>query len=167
MQENYLNASVVSVMGSDPQFIRVYNTTASAVTNGTIVCVVKKWTTGVGVQAVMITPAENAAEANVIGIVNNPMSTGIAATSYGLVQIKGLYGSAASGTATAYGVTTSGTVTANMYLEVLSATQVFIDAGTLGGTAVLTNVCAIAVELIDTYTWSVYLFGRFCSVAAS
>lgn len=167
MIPNYLGNSAVEITGTDPQFIRVYNNTASAVLNGVVTLVVSKWTTLVGVQAVMAAVATNDVESNIVGIVNNPGKTGIAAYSYGLVQIKGLYGSAAVGSAAAYGAPTSGTIHANDYLEVIDAGVAFIDQGTNGGAVEPSNACALAVELITTDTWSVYLLGKQCGVAAS
>ena len=168
MVENYLGNSVVEEIGTDPKFIRVYNHTTSEVLNGVVTLVVKKWTTDLGVHAEMAAVATNdTAASNIVGIVNNPDETGIAAHSYGLVQIKGSYGSAAVGTAAAYGVTTSGSVAANDYLEVIDGTAVLIDGGTNGGAVRVKNYCALAEELITTDTWKVYLIGEPCSIAAS
>lgn len=167
MQSNYLGNSAIEQVGTDPKFIRVYNDTGSAVLNGVITLVVPKFIAGKGVVAVMAAVATNATESNTVGIVNNPGKTGIANAEYGLVQVKGLYGAAASGQAAAYGVSTSGSVAANDYLEVLNATAVFIDAGTNGGAVKLSEACALAVALIDTDVWSVYLLGGLCSIQAS
>jgi hypothetical protein len=167
MQENYLGNSVIEEIGRDPKFIRVYNNTASAVLNGVVTLVVKKWTTLLGVQAVMAAVATNATESNIIGIVNNPGQTGIADKAYGLVQIKGLYGSAAVGAAAAYGAATSGTVHANDYLQVLNGAAVFIDEGGNGGEVEPTDALALAVENITTDVWSVYLLGKLASIQAA
>ena len=165
--ENYLNQSAIETMGQDPAFVRVYND-STVVLNGVLKMVVKKWITGIGVVNVMLAPSSNATDSNIIGVVNNPDSTGIAASSYGLVQIRGLYGSAAVGMAPAYGVTTTSTIAANDYLKAVNA-QTYLAAistgATVGGGVRTALACAIAVELITTNTWAVYFLGEPCSVA--
>ena len=167
MAENYLASSQVEEIGTDPKFVRVYND-STVVLNGVVKLIVKKWITGIGVVNVMAAVATNDTVSNIVGIVNNPGTTGIAASKYGLVQVKGLYGSAAVGAAPLYGVTTSGTVAANDYMEADNG-QTYLSAhGTgsvMGGGVRVDECCGIAVELLDTNTWSVYLLGELCAVA--
>lgn len=166
-QPNYLANSATEELGQDPKFVRVYND-STVVLNGVIKMVVRKWITGIGVVNVMLAPTSNNTDSNLIGIVNNPGSTGIAASTYGLVQVKGLYGSAAVGQAAAYGATTTSTIAANDYLKVVNSATTFAACSTgvtVGGGVRTTLACAIAVELITTNTWSVYLLGELCSVA--
>lgn len=170
MVPNYEANSVIESKGNDPKFIKCYNTTASAVANGTIVNLVEKWTTGVGVQMVMITPGTNAAVNNLIGIVNNPDSDGIDATSYGLVQVKGLYGLATTARGvTAFGALTASTPAANAHLEINNnAPTTFVDAGTVGGAIAAASACAICVERVgSTNYYVIYLLGRYHTIAAT
>lgn len=168
MTLNYSGMSAIEdQLGNDPRFVRVYND-STVVLNGALKMVVKKWITGIGVVNVMLAPASNATESNVIGIVNNPGTTGIAASTYGLVQVKGLYGSAAVGQAPAYGVTTNGTVAANDQLKAANGQTYLAPLSTgvtMGGAVEGALCCAIAVELITTNTWSVYLLGKLASIA--
>ena len=167
MPVNYLGASAIDELGTDPKFVRVYND-STVVLNGVLKLIVKKWISGIGVVNVMLAITQNDSDSNIIGIVNNPGATGIAASTYGLVQVKGLYGSPAVGQAAAYGAPMSGTTAANDYLKATAAQLYFapISTGvTMGGGVRGDHACAIAVALIDTDIWSVYLLGEPFSVA--
>ncbi len=147
------------------RYVRVYNNSGSAISNGAIKNIVEGWITGKGVVKVPVAPATNATESNVIGIVDNNPTGSIANGEYGNVLVEGQYGSLAEG----YGVATSGTVTANDQLEVLNGGTAFIRSGSGNDAlaAILNETCAVSVENVTTNVWAVHLIGRQHSIEAS
>ena len=123
----------------------VLNMNAAATTIGGVSVVVAQYS----VQA----PATLATSSSIICV---PVAD-IANGAWGWVQTKGYV---------PYAVTT-GTVAANDQLEVLNTGVAFIDQGTNGGAAIGANSCGIALVLVTTDVWTIYLFGLQVVVAAA
>lgn len=155
------NSGIETREGDGKTFVKVYNDTGSAVSNGAIKVISLKFVSGQGVIAAVAAPATNDFDVNVIGIVANSPSSSIANLSYGWVQVYGLYGTDTTG------ATTSGTVAANDRLEVLNAGVAFIDAGTDGGAVETPESCAVAVANVTTNVWQVFLLGKRSSIKAA
>lgn len=173
---DYLKNHATERMDVDGKvYVKVYNNSGGALTNGAIKCVVPMWITALGAILVPIAVASNATASNIIGIVDNSVENqdNIAIASYGWVQIEGIYGDAVGGTTmdpvTAFGATTTGTIAANDQLKVTNGAPTVFTAVSTGATVgggvqnVLTS--AIAVANVSTNLWSVYLTGLPCSVA--
>lgn len=158
------NSNPGKAEGGGKEYRTVYNDSGSAISNGAIKLLVEKVVSGVGLVLVPIAAATNATTSNVIGICENAGGS-IANGAYGQFLVKGLYGSVSGG----YGVTCAAGVADNDQLEVINAGTTFLDAGTDGGTVILDETCALAVdEVVDASdTWVVYLHGRQCTIAGS
>lgn len=147
------------------RYVRVYNNTGSSISNGAIKVLVEAWISGKGVVFVPIAPATNSALKNVVAIIDNNPTGGIAAGEYGNALVEGQYGGADVG----YGVGTTGTITANDQLEVLNNGTVFQRAGTSGDglSVTLSETCAVSVENVAANVWAVYLIGQPCEIKAT
>lgn len=161
MQENYKNTSTPQVLGDGGVIeLEVYNDSGSTISAGALKVASPKWISGKGVVMAMTAIASNATETNWIGIV----MTDIADGAYGRLRIKGPYGSLATG----IGAATTGTVAANDQLKTVNATTTLsaVSTGaTVGGGVLSTLAVAIAIELVTTNVWAVYLIGKQSSIA--
>jgi hypothetical protein len=151
---NYAGAGSTKVVGANGEvFILVYNgTIGTALTNGRPVLVSYAGTTFP--QPVVI-PAENAAIAHTIGIVNNTLlgQATIPVGAWGYVQTEGYCPKvAADATVDAAG----------KFLEVLPATVEAVDAEALGNESFGISKSAVASGYCDAH-----LFGRPVKIAAT
>jgi hypothetical protein len=150
---NYRGSGVAMPVAGDAKYVNVYNNTGSALTAYAPYNLVPGWITGIGIVYVPIAPATNAAVRNLIGI----PQVALADKATGLIQVGGLVPICA----------TSSTVAANDQLQVIDAGTALIDEGLNGLAIETTDACGVAVSLVDTDQWKVYLYGRYCSIAGS
>jgi hypothetical protein len=158
---NYQGASAVEVLSDgDKKFVKVLNSTGSALARGTIGRLSFEYSATYGLIGRFVTGLATQATSNsVICVVCNfPKGKNtIPDGEYGYVQVEGLCD---------YAIT-SGTVAANDQLQGIDSGTSLIDQGTNGGVVIDEETCAIAVANVTTNVWQVYLLGRQCVIAAS
>lgn len=166
MLPNYLRSNIVEhLSGNGKTIVRFYNDTSGTLSRGAIKVASPKFIAAEGVVVAVAAPATQATDSNIIGIVIGDLegATTVADATYGLLQIEGPFGSLAE----AFGVPTTGTVAANDGLQVLNAAAALIDSGGNGGAVLLPETVAIAIELVTTDVWAVYLLGKPSSIEAT
>jgi hypothetical protein len=134
----------------------IYNA-STALTNGVPYALTMTVASGVPYYTV-VAPVTNAVGTKIVIIDNSPLGLAtIPATSWGYVLESGLSVEAV----------TSGSVTANDQLEVLTTAAAFVDQGTNGGAVIATNTAAIAVVEVSTNKWKVMLLPTTSVIAAT
>jgi hypothetical protein len=132
--------------GNGDVFLKVYNNTGSKISAKAVKSLVPIWITGHGTVYVPIVIGTNAAKTSIIGAAD----TDHADKTYAFYQTAGYVPAA----------TTSGTIHANDFLEVIDSGTSFIDEGANGGTQPDATCVAVAIANNDTDNWSIYLFGN-------
>jgi hypothetical protein len=140
------------------KWLLVYNDTASALSNGVPYVLSMQVASGIPYYT-PVAPVSNAIGDTVVVIDNSRLGLStIAAYAWGYVLVSGL---------TVEAVTTS-TIAANDQLKVANGGAAFaaVSTGsTVGGAVLATNTCAIAVVLVDTNKWKVFLLDRIAVIA--
>lgn len=161
---NYQGASAIEVLDmAGSTWVKFYNDSGGALSNGAPKLFLEKWITGIGVILSPVTVATCAIKECMLGIVDNSIhgATTVAASAYGWAQVKGI--------TNGDGVTTSGTVVANTILEINNdIPTAFVDSTLVGGgVPSIGTGAAIAVSTPATNKWVIYLLGRRVLIAAS
>lgn len=166
MLYNYLNNSIVEELSTNGKVIlKVYNDSGGSLARGVPRVASPKWISGKGVVMTIAAPATEVTDANIVGLVLGGVdgTTSIADATYGFLQVAGPFGSVADG----WGAATSGTVNANDQLEVLNTGTTLIDAGADGGAVLEAESIAIAIALVTTNVWEVFLIGKQSAIQAA
>jgi hypothetical protein len=142
------------------KWIKVYNHTASAISNGAI----KQLAFSVSSGALLPIPiAPITATLAIVGVIDNSLfgQASIAAYSWGWMKIQGQVDALCNGTSD---------IATGVGLEILTTGTAFTVAGQADSAAVLPECSAIALEAYTDSSdalKSVYLIGRPCTVAGS
>ena len=135
------------------KYIKIYNDTGGALARGTVYAITFTAAASGVVYPAVVAPATVGTATCLTGVVNNSLrnETTIGIASWGYMQIAGYC---------PY-VLTSGVVAVNAQLEVVNATPtLLIDAEVVGGAVLAGETVGIAIALITTDVWSVWLINR-------
>ena len=150
---NYLTSSTVEERrGNGDVFVKVYNNTGTSIADRAIKMLVPIWITGKGTVIVPIAAATNAAKTSVIGVCEGTHAD----KTYVFYQIQGFCPNV-----------TTGTVTANDYVQVINSGTPFIDEGGNGGTQPTADAVGITVTVNTATNADIYIFGNPCTIAGS
>lgn len=161
---NYEGTSgVFELVDGDDSYVKVYNNTGGALSNGAIKVLSYIADADGNIVAVPVAPATEATEANLVIVVNNWLlgKSTIANSAYGFCQFKG------NVTASVDGDTVD--VAAGDQLEILNGGTAFTSAGIAEG-AVLENETVAIASAANTGAaadQTVYLIGKRSSIEAA
>ena len=153
----YQGKGIEVVQNGSEVFVKVYTT--SALTDGVVYQLTYIYDSTIGIYAQVVGAATIATNNAIVCVVQNALKgrSGIAANSWGFVQVAGVCEYCA----------TSGSVAANDQLEVINGGAALIDQGANGGAALGSNACALAISNVTTNVWKVFLFGKQVVIAGS